>query len=1292
MNSKTFRLFISSTFSDFKREREVLQSNVFPHIKNYAAQQGYTFQPIDLRWGVSNEAQLDQKTLELCLDEVKACKTYKHPNFLVMLGDRYGWIPLPYAIEAQEFEMLCVLMTEQEKQNLANWYLKDLNQLPASYILQERTGDFEAFECWEKEERKLRQILQNVANSSTLSRDQKNKYFTSATEAEVNEGIISYLKPTDSQKKLKIRPEIDAEHVFGFFRKIDPNSKVAETFIADDADQGNAKDFSDRVSVLLRPENRLHREVKQVEKNKLDESYLQDFQERVTQFLESKIDEQKKTESKQPLPPLKIEQKEQKYFASNKRKFFLGQEEPLQKIADYISDDNQKPLVIYGKSGSGKSALIAKAIELAELNSPKKVVYRFVGATANSSSWSKLLTSIFSELKQLSDSNTLFSLDENEEAFKQIPHVLYNFNLIKSDVVIFIDAIDQLINHDDFEWLPKQLPTNIKVVISVLKDDIYPKENLAYETLRGKSSTLNFTKMPEFESGTQLLLELLRWEKRTIQEDQLKYIESQLKSTRTPLYAYMLAQKVKHLKSIDSAPEQEVITTSQLTHLKSIQQKSVKAYIDSLSTVYHHEASFINRVLGYLFASRDGLSENQLLELINTDKTFIKSVASEQYHQNTTSELPLIHWSRLISKLKPFLSRKKVNDQSVMFFSQREFSELCKLSLVAKVEHESIITAIQVLISTNSKNSKILSSWEKLYLKVSMNHYTLYQDDEILSLFMNFLASQGGKRAHDLKTIKSSSELNKVDAIAFAKCNFYYTKHFYLLDKAEHFNRNGYMMALKELSISFKKYGEESKALAFDHKAYEMAMDAYKKYNQSPKDYLGYGNNLAASYIRLNQLEGAETILSDIWAIIKELFYGEWNMPNDLILCDWKDLYIVIANNLATYFNKISDYTQAQILLIEVIDLTERLIDSDPETYVSRYVSSLTTLSDIYIHHESDGINKALEILTKVSVVLDKYVNFNENLLVDEFIKNCLELAYVQEFQHDFESALSNLDKVKPVLTQIMQKDESKALDSKYLDYLVLSYKVNFHLQSAEAEQLKDEVFNFVETKNLQGEQVTRYLNEINSMLPKANNAGQEGFIRITNAEMNARNSQLKVIFFCDFEQENRITSHAKEILTNCDFTDDTPYEIVTIYNDKELSFAEMIIESKLELPSLVYFFDGSVEFIRSIENISTTNIKATLEHWLDLSVYVADNENSNQVDFKHFLNALSYIELDTKWKNFFDQLFETDTGKLPFKTNSESCIEYAKSISDIGITTDCHNFLLDFSKLLNDESMGHLR
>jgi hypothetical protein len=57
MSSKTFRLFVSSTFDDFRKEREILQAVVFPMIKEHCAEIEYIFQPIDLRWGINNEAQ-----------------------------------------------------------------------------------------------------------------------------------------------------------------------------------------------------------------------------------------------------------------------------------------------------------------------------------------------------------------------------------------------------------------------------------------------------------------------------------------------------------------------------------------------------------------------------------------------------------------------------------------------------------------------------------------------------------------------------------------------------------------------------------------------------------------------------------------------------------------------------------------------------------------------------------------------------------------------------------------------------------------------------------------------------------------------------------------------------------------------------------------------------------------------------------------------------------------------------------------------------------------------------------
>ncbi|WP_110991290.1 MULTISPECIES: DUF4062 domain-containing protein [unclassified Mesotoga] len=45
---KVFRIFVSSTFLDMKRERNVLQKKVFPRLREYCERQGASFQDIDL--------------------------------------------------------------------------------------------------------------------------------------------------------------------------------------------------------------------------------------------------------------------------------------------------------------------------------------------------------------------------------------------------------------------------------------------------------------------------------------------------------------------------------------------------------------------------------------------------------------------------------------------------------------------------------------------------------------------------------------------------------------------------------------------------------------------------------------------------------------------------------------------------------------------------------------------------------------------------------------------------------------------------------------------------------------------------------------------------------------------------------------------------------------------------------------------------------------------------------------------------------------------------------------------
>ena len=62
--TKTFRLFLSSIFNDMRAEREILQEEVFPKLREYCNAKRFNFQAIDLRWGVSAEAGNDQKTIK----------------------------------------------------------------------------------------------------------------------------------------------------------------------------------------------------------------------------------------------------------------------------------------------------------------------------------------------------------------------------------------------------------------------------------------------------------------------------------------------------------------------------------------------------------------------------------------------------------------------------------------------------------------------------------------------------------------------------------------------------------------------------------------------------------------------------------------------------------------------------------------------------------------------------------------------------------------------------------------------------------------------------------------------------------------------------------------------------------------------------------------------------------------------------------------------------------------------------------------------------------------------------
>jgi len=85
--------FVSSTFKDMQGERDALHRTVMPRLREQAAKNGENIQFVDLRWGIStgdlDSSESTSKILSVCLQEVKNCKPY----MIVLLGQRYGWIP-----------------------------------------------------------------------------------------------------------------------------------------------------------------------------------------------------------------------------------------------------------------------------------------------------------------------------------------------------------------------------------------------------------------------------------------------------------------------------------------------------------------------------------------------------------------------------------------------------------------------------------------------------------------------------------------------------------------------------------------------------------------------------------------------------------------------------------------------------------------------------------------------------------------------------------------------------------------------------------------------------------------------------------------------------------------------------------------------------------------------------------------------------------------------------------------------------------------------------------------------
>ena len=189
---------------------------------------------------------------------------------------------------------------------------------------------------------------------------------------------------------------------------------------------------------------------------------------------------QKEKNSKPICDDLFLEVAHHAEFCNSKCQNFCGRKEFIEEIYESLKrKDLQKPLVLHGISGSGKTSIMAMIAKKAhsELGKNATVITRFLGTSPDSSSISMVIQSICQQIVAVYGLDVkmpgLFDQFTDLVDFFQSLLQVVSDNCKGQTLLIILDSLDQLEStHNAYQcrWLPRTCPLNVKIVLSTLPD------------------------------------------------------------------------------------------------------------------------------------------------------------------------------------------------------------------------------------------------------------------------------------------------------------------------------------------------------------------------------------------------------------------------------------------------------------------------------------------------------------------------------------------------------------------------------------------------------------------------------------------------------------------------------------------------------------------------------------------------------------------------------------------------------------------------------------------------------
>ncbi|XP_072026817.1 NACHT domain- and WD repeat-containing protein 1-like [Amphiura filiformis] len=681
--SRNVRIFLSSTFGDTTAERNYLHKKAFPKLTDWCREKHLDFQVVDMRWGVRDEATADHMTTELCIREIRNCQQLSiGPNFMFFLGQRYGYRALQPAIKAAEFDILLKFTTSEDAGLLKDWFERDDNAVPPMYLLRPITKDVK--DTWNDMCKRLTLILRQAASQAAekglISQRERHEYFMSVTEEEVR----AALETTNTN-----------DHTFGFIRDMhnlsisltDPLARRYCDFDGDNMDE-EAKTLldsfkSEYVPSRLSPKNLNFCSINWTEHgvdvdNNDHVQYLEQFCDTFVDNCKTLIRRaiQKEKNSQSINDSLFLEVAHHAEFCNSKCQNFCGRKEIINEMFSSLKrKDFDKPLVLHGVSGSGKTSIMAMIAKQAhtELGKDSKVMIRFLGTTPESSSISMVIQSICRQIISVYSLNVkmpaLFDQFTDLVDFFQTVLKKVSDNCKGCPLLIILDSLDQLEStHNAYQcrWLPKTCPPNVKIVMSTLPHLHGILDNLK-KILFGGVCFYGVQGLPD-DTMDEIMDSWMGNINRRITNKQKEYIRTAILQCPQPLFLKLAFEQAKRWHSYTEVHQEDLATTV---------RGAIWQLFERLERQFGKK--LVSHALGYIVAARSGLTQQELEDVLSLDDDVLDEIY--QYHLPPNPQAvrtPALLWARLKYELQEYMVDRQADRKTVSVLYHRQFTEAAR--------------------------------------------------------------------------------------------------------------------------------------------------------------------------------------------------------------------------------------------------------------------------------------------------------------------------------------------------------------------------------------------------------------------------------------------------------------------------------------------------------------------------------------------------------------------------------------------------------------------------------------